>query len=705
MLGATLRLVPSPQHRQLVVLGFADQFVAADAVPDVLAAGPIGLEGFDGLLVDMMRRKRLAVDDIALLPPGRGFLLVEFGGWTAEEALAMAERFCSRAQGFADVLEVRRFDGADAARVWRVREQALGATVFVPGEPHSWEGWEDAAVPPAALGSYLRQLQVLMERYGYRSPMYGHFGQGCVHMRINFDLHTKEGLAKYRAFIDEAADIVLAHGGSLSGEHGDGQSRAALLPKMFGERIMGAFREFKALWDPTNCMNPGKLVDPVAVYSPIENIRAGDGYKSARPETWFTFAQDGGSFGEATLRCVGVGACRKEHAGTMCPSYMATREERHSTRGRAHLLWELMQGDVLGDGWANEDVKEALDGCLSCKACKTECPVNVDVATYKAEFLAHYHEHRKRPLHAHAFGHMDRWARLAALVPGVTPRLANAALQVPGARALAGRLLHLAPERTLPRFAPRPYTGGLPRQARKAQVLLWPDTWNNYFYPQALHAARRVLRDAGLEASTPKEHVCCGRPLYDFGMLREARGYLANILDRFASEIDAGTPFIFLEPSCASVFRDELINFFPENAHAQKLAAQTLLFADALRTLAPRYRPKQVSGHGALLHGHCHHKALGKLDAERTLLEQACGAVTMPDTGCCGMAGPFGFERDKYAISQALGERALLPAVRAASLEMPIVTGGFSCREQIKQGTGRHAVHLAEVLALGLSPR
>ncbi len=715
VLGATLRLVPSPQHRQLVVLGFADQFVAADAVPRVLAAGPIGLEGFDGLLVDMMRRKRLAVEDIALLPPGRGFLLVEFGGWTAQEALTMAESFCLEARKFQAVLGVRRFDGTEAVRVWRVREQALGATVFVPGEPHSWEGWEDAAVPPAALGSYLRQLQVLMERYGYRSPMYGHFGQGCVHMRINFDLHTAAGLAKYRAFIDEAADIVLAHGGSLSGEHGDGQSRAALLPKMFGERIMGAFREFKALWDPANRMNPGKLVDPVAVYSPIENIRTGEGYQSARPETWFTFPQDGGSFGEATLRCVGVGACRKEHAGTMCPSYMVTREERHSTRGRAHLLWELMQGDVLGDGWANEDVKEALDGCLSCKACKTECPVNVDVATYKAEFLAHYYKGKRRPLHAYAFGRMDRWARLAALVPGVTPRLANAALQLPGARALAGRLLHLAPERTLPRFAARPYTGSPSRTLQrrtlqthalqKGEVLLWPDTWNNYFHPQALHAARRVLRDAGLEPHTPKQHVCCGRPLYDFGMLKQARGYLANILDRFATEIDSGTPFIFLEPSCASVFRDELLNFFPDDARAQKLAAQTLLFADALQTLAPQYRPKRVSGQGALLHGHCHHKALGKLDAERTLLEQACGTVTVPDTGCCGMAGPFGFERDKYAVSQALGERVLLPAVRAASSEIPIVTGGFSCREQIRQGTGRHAMHLAEVLALRLNSR
>ena len=704
VLGATLKLVPSPPHRQLVVLGFADQYVAADAVPHVLEAAPIGLEGFDGLLVDMMYRKRLALEDISLLPQGRGFLLVEFGGWTADEALAKAEHFAENATRQTAATSARRFAGAEAARVWRVREQALGATVFVPGEPHSWEGWEDAAVPPAALGSYLRQLAVLMTSYGYRSPMYGHFGQGCVHMRINFDLHSADGLAKYRAFIDEAADIVLAHGGSLSGEHGDGQSRAALLPKMFGPRIMEAFRKFKTLWDPDNRMNPGKLVDPVAVYSPIENIRAGEGYKSATPATWFSFPQDGGSFGEATLRCVGVGACRKEHAGTMCPSYMVTGEERHSTRGRAHLLWELMQGDVLGEGWANEEVKEALDLCLSCKACKTECPVNVDVATYKAEFLAHYYEEHAHSLRDYAFGRMDQWARLASLIPGVTPRLANAALKVPGARALAGKLLQLAPERTLPGFAAHSYQSGLPRTQRSGApakpVMLWPDTWNNYFHPQALTAAESVLRQAGLDPRTPREHVCCGRPLYDFGMLGEARSYLEKILLRFASEIHAGVPFIFLEPSCASVFTDELLNFFPQVERAQRLAAQTILFADALKTFAPDYTPRRVSDAGVLLHGHCHHKALGKLDAERAYLEQACGSVVVPDTGCCGMAGPFGFEREKYEVSQKLGERVLLPAVRAVGEETLVVSGGFSCREQIAQGTGRRALHIAEVLAM-----
>jgi FAD/FMN-containing dehydrogenase/Fe-S oxidoreductase len=714
ILGATLRLIPSPQQRRLVVLGFADEFAAADVVLPILEWKPIGLEGFDGLLVDFIQRKGLALENLKILPQHcRGFLLVEFGMDDADAVDAHAKRFAETAKTLEGVREVRHYSSHDAQRIWNIREQALGATVFVPGEPSSWEGWEDAAVPPAQLGSYLRGLRTLMQRHGYRSPMYGHFGQGCVHTRINFDFSTDSGVATYMRFIDQAADLVIAHGGSLSGEHGDGQSRATLLPKMFGDRLMHAFREFKRIWDPTNRMNPGKLIDLDRVYRPDENLRHGPGTHGRNPETFFSFDTDGGSFAEATARCVGVGACRKDDAGTMCPSYMATGEEKHSTRGRAHLLWELMHTDVLDNGWANEDVKEALDLCLSCKACKTECPVNVDMSVYKAEFLAQYHRHKPHALRDHAFGKMDQWARVAALLPGITPRLANASLHIPGARPLANALLGLAPQRELPRLAPHPFSTSLPKPrpgkgtSRSAgpdriQAILWPDTWNNYFHPHVLHSAGRVLVHAGFSLQTPRRHVCCGRPLYDFGMLTEARAYLRNILNRFAKQIDAGLPFILLEPSCASVFQQELLNFFPRDPRAQKLAAQTHLFADALAKFTPTYVPTKVTEAGALLHGHCHHKALGKLDAERTLLEHACGTVTVPDTGCCGMAGPFGFEQDKYAVSQAIGERRLLPAVRAKSPQSLVVTAGFSCREQIRQGTSRAPMHLAEVLAMRL---
>ena len=579
--------------------------------------------------------------------------------------------------------------------MWHVRESALGATVCVPGQPLRWEGWEDSAVPPEHLGAYLRELFALLDRFGLNTPMYGHFGQGCVHLRINFDLETERGIAHYRHFLDHAADIVLKYGGSLSGEHGDGQARAALLPKMFGPELMGAFAEFKALWDPLNRMNPGKLIDPVAVYDPAENLRLGPGYQPAAVKTHFSFAADGGSFSQATLRCVGVGACRKTDAGTMCPSFMATREEQHSTRGRAHLLWELMQGGSLPDGFRNEQVHAALDLCLSCKACKSECPVSVDMATYKAEFLAQHYAGRRHPLAHYGFGRMDRWARLASLAPG----LANLPADLPATARLLKRALNVAPERTLPRFAAKSYRRSF-RGVRQdgPAVLLWPDTWNNYLQPQVLRAAQKVLEASGFRVEVPRRHLCCGRPLYDFGFLDQARDYLARILRELAPQIDAGLPVLMLEPSCASVFQDELLNFFPTDARARRLAKQTILFSDFLAANRPHVTLPKLAGREIVLHGHCHQKAMGTMALELALLRETGAAVTLLDSGCCGMAGPFGFEADKFQVSQTLANRVLLPAVRAASAETIVVTDGFSCREQIAQNSPRRALHLAEVL-------
>jgi FAD/FMN-containing dehydrogenase/Fe-S oxidoreductase len=700
ILEAICELKPSPQHRRLVVLGFADAFLAADHVPRVLKFGPIGLEGFDGFLLDSMRLKNLAVDDVKLLPEGRGFLLCEFGADTPDEVEAMAAALVQEASGFARPISVAAYSPADAARVWKVRESALGATVFVPGQASGWEGWEDSAVPPEVLGAYLRELFALMDGYGYRSPMYGHFGQGCVHLRINFDLETAEGVAAFRRFLDEAADIVLKYGGSFSGEHGDGQARAALLPKMFGPELMRAFAEFKALWDPTNRMNPGKLIDPVAVYDPVENLRIGPGYESAKTKTWFQYPGDGGSFSDATTRCVGVGACRKVDSGTMCPSYMATREEKHSTRGRAHLLWEMLQGDVITDGWRNEEVKEALDLCLSCKACKTECPVNVDMATWKSEFLAHYYEGERHPLQHYAFGFMDRWARMASIAPGA----ANLPLKIPAVARLAKSVLGVAQQRHLPEFAKSNFRksfhrGGAAGGQQGTPVLLWPDTWNNYFHPEALHAATKLLAASGHAVDVPREHVCCGRPLYDFGFLDEARAYLLRILDRFAPQIRAGVPVVMLEPSCASVFRDELVNFFPNDERARLLSQQTVMLSEMMAREPNGWTPPQLPGRRIVVQGHCHQKALMTMNDEMKLLRATGAEVTLLDSGCCGMAGPFGFEADKFEVSQRLAERVLLPAVRAARQEDIVVANGFSCREQISQNTPRRAAHLAEVLA------
>jgi FAD/FMN-containing dehydrogenase/Fe-S oxidoreductase len=708
VLAAELELMPSPPHRRLVVAAFPDAFIAADHVPAILEHKPIGLEGFDATLADFMRRKNLAIDDLPLLPEGKGFLLVEFGAWSPEDADRQAKQFCESAQSFPTKPAVRLYSEKDARRIWFVRESALGATVFVPGEPHGWEGWEDAAVPPEKLGSYLRQLFALMDQYGYRSPMYGHFGQGCVHLRINFDLESAEGIAKFSEFIDRAADIVVAHGGSVSGEHGDGQARSSLLPKMFGPELIQAFSEFKALWDPENRMNPGKLSGPAEIYGPADNLRLGAGYKSHREDTFFQYPDDQGSFSEATLRCVGVGACRKQDAGTMCPSYMATHEEKHSTRGRAHLLWEMLEGNVLDREWSSVAVKESLDLCLSCKACKTECPVNVDVATYKAEFLAHYYQHHPRHLRDYAFGFMDRWASLASAIPGFTPHLANLSLQLPGLSHALKTILGVAPQRHLPRFAARSFrsqwrqpSSGKGSQDTPASkpVLLWPDTWNNYYHPQTLSAAQQVIESAGFAVQLPRATLCCGRPLYDFGFLPQARRYLERILQTLAPEIDAGLPIVFLEPSCASVFHDELRNFFPQDVRADRLRKQSFLLGTFLAQHAPHYQPPRLSGQKIVLHGHCHHKSLVKMTSELDLLRCAGADVTLLDSGCCGMAGPFGFEREKYAISQSLAERALLPAVRNASPQTILLTDGFSCREQIAQNSSRRALHLAEVLS------
>jgi FAD/FMN-containing dehydrogenase/Fe-S oxidoreductase len=701
ILEAECSLKPSPQHRRLVALGFADAFIAADHVPAVLAFGPIGLEGFDGLLVDFMMRKNLVVEDVKLLPAGRGFLLCEFGADTPDEADRMANALSMAAMSFENVPVVARYNSDEAARVWKVRESALGASVFVPGEQSGWEGWEDSAVPPEKLGLYLRELFDLIDQYGYKTPMYGHFGQGCVHLRITFELKTTEGVAKYRQFIDDAADIVLKYGGSFSGEHGDGQARAALLPKMYGQELMQAFAEFKRLWDPLNRMNPGKLIDPIAVYDPTENLRIGPGYEPANVKTWFRYPADQGSFSEATTRCVGVGACRKEDHGTMCPSYMATREEKHSTRGRAHLLWEMMQGNVIKGGWRNTEVKEALDLCLSCKACKTECPVNVDMATWKSEFLAHHYEGRLHPLQHYAFGFMDRWASIASFAPSI----ANLPFRLYGANKLLKTVLGVAPERELPHFAARNFRDAFRRSQPSSEppkgeeVLLWPDTWNNYFQPQNLHSAAKVLTAAGHKVQVPKRHICCGRPLYDFGFLDEARKYLLGILEEFASEIDAGVPMVMLEPSCASVFQDELINFFPNDERAQRLNKQTIMLSEMLARNTSNWTPPQLHGRKIVVHGHCHQKALMTMNDEMKLMRSTGAEVSLLDSGCCGMAGPFGFEKDKFEVSQTLAERVLLPAVRGAAEGTILVTNGFSCREQIKQNTDRRAVHLAAVLA------
>jgi len=750
VLEATCRLIESPPARVLVVVAYPDIYQCADHIPEVLEYKPIGLEGFDDLLVYYERKKGINTEGLSLLPEGNGWLLVEFGADTIPGAELQAQRMIDALRRTPNPPNVKLFSGAQAKRIWDVRESSLGATSHVPGEPLNWEGWEDAAVAPEKLGAYLRDLRKMMAVYGYKGSLYGHFGHACVHTRLNFDLESREGLAKYRKFVEEAADLVVSYGGSLSGEHGDGQARGELLPRMFGPDLMEAFRKFKTAWDPDWKMNPGKLIEPNKL---DENLRLGPDYHPWEPNTHFQYPLDHGSLPYATLRCVGVGKCRREEGGVMCPSWRATHEEEHSTRGRAHLLWEMTQGEVIRDGWKSEEVKHSLDLCLACKGCKSDCPVSVDVATYKAEFLSHYYEGRVRPLSAYAFGNIDIWASLASNAPG----LVNLTTQLPFLRDIAKLVAGIPPQRRIPAFAPEtfkqwfrrtsphgrdsyqgtasavpyddrnergasapgrsplptePWKSGPsgPRQQSREEgalapaVLLWADTFNNYFSTNTAKAAVEVLETAGFRVLVPQANLCCGRPLYDFGMLDRAEALLLEILDTLEPEIEAGIPVVGLEPSCIAVFRDELINLFPHDARARALSKQTFLLSEFLEQKIGANATLPQLPRKALLHGHCHHKSIMKMTAEESLLHRLGIDFQSPAPGCCGMAGSFGFKKEHYEVSAAIGELELLPAVRQAPNDWLIIADGFSCREQIAQSTGRHALHLAEVLQMALQP-
>jgi FAD/FMN-containing dehydrogenase/Fe-S oxidoreductase len=697
VLEATVRLIDDQPVRALALIGFEDVFAAAAAVPLAREHRPVALEGFDDVLVDNNRKLRMNEATLGQLPGGAGWLMAEFGGHTREEADEKAHALMKAMRPADGAVDMKLYDDPQREEeIWEVRESGLGATAFVPGQPDAWEGWEDSAVPVDRLSDYLREFRSLLDGYGYRTALYGHFGQGCVHCRITFDLFTGDGVSTYRRFVDEAADLVVKHGGSLSGEHGDGQSRAELLPKMFGSDLVRAFGQFKAIWDPDNRMNPGKVVDPYPVTS---NMKLGPHYRPPQVETHFAYPEDGGDFAHAALRCVGIGKCRRTDSGIMCPSYMVTREEMHSTRGRARLLFEMMNNPDI-ELWQSDEVEEALDLCLSCKGCKDECPVSVDMATYKAEFLSHRYRGRLRPRAAYTLGLIHRWARLGSLMP----RVANALTHAPVLSTFLKRLAGVAPEREAPPFARRTFRDWFrsrpPAAGAKGTVLLWPDTFTNHFQPPVAAAAVDILGAAGYRVEIPPRILCCGRPLYDYGMLDTAKRLLRRVLDTLRPHIEAGTPVIGVEPSCLAVFRDELPNLLPDDPDAKRLSEQTFTLAEFLRREGWRPPPLHRK---AIVQGHCHHQAVMGFDADREILEALGLDHEVLDSGCCGMAGSFGFEAgEKYAVSQAAGERVLLPRVREVPDTTLVLADGFSCRTQIEQNTDRRALHIAQVIRMAL---
>lgn len=689
---ATVKLVQAPRATALAVLAYGDESAAAEAAAGLLPYGPLTVEGMAADLVP---------GDRAGLPKGGAWLFVETGGATPGEARAAAERIV-RAADVRDALVVD--DPAGQRALWRVREDASGTATRMPDGSEAWPGWEDCAVPPARLGGYLREFRGLLREHGLRGTPYGHFGDGCIHVRIDFDLLTGGGVARFRRFSEELAALVVAHGGSLSGEHGDGQARAELLPTMYGQELVHLFERVKGVWDPGDVLNPGVLVRPARL---DENLRFA--VLPREPvDVVFGYPQDGGDFSAAVRRCVGVAKCRTETAGSgggvMCPSFRATKDEAHSTRGRARLLHEMLAGEVVTDGWRSTEVRDALDLCLSCKGCRSDCPVGVDMATYKAEFLHHHYAGRRRPMAHYAMGRLPRWLRLVERTRSA--RLLNRLASVPGVASLVKRAGGIAAERDVPRLAARAFSRGWRRRASApgggpgAAVVLWPDTFTDHLAPGVADAAVRVLEAAGMTVTLPSARVCCGLTYVSTGQLDHARAAQLRTLELMEPVLAAGAPVVVLEPSCAAALRSDLPELLPGDPRAAALAERVVTFAEALERFAPDWTPPRID-RPVTGQTHCHQHAVLGDAADRNLREKA-GLEGELSGGCCGLAGNFGFERGHYEVSVACAEESLLPAVRAAGEDTLILADGFSCRTQVEQLAGVRARHLAEVLADGL---
>jgi len=686
----TLRLVSNPPARALVVLAYPDVYAAAEAVPELLRHPLLALEGFDSTLVEQMEAHGLNQKGLAMLPRGGGWLLAELGGPSEEDvsaAVAELTRDLPKAVRWQHVA-----DGAAQRAIWAVRESALGATAIRLDGGHNYEGWEDGAVPPARLAEYLRGITKLWGRYGYSGAWYGHFGQGCVHTRNNFDLSSTKGLANYRRYVTEAAELVVSLGGSLSGEHGDGQSRGELLEVMFGPELVEAFGAFKRLFDPHELMNPGKVVAPYPLDSNVRYFTQRE-RPALRPSA-YSFAQDGGSLLHAAARCVGVGRCRRDDAATMCPSFRATRDEVHSTRGRAKILAEMFQAGppasaLLRPRWGNEAVHEALELCLSCKACKLDCPTHVDMATYKSEFNYHFYQARPRPRVMYALGLLPLLARCLGRSPAAA-RQANALLSSP-LRPLVLRAAGVTTRRPAPRFGTGQGVRSGPQLGRgpsEATVVVWPDTFTEAFQPGTGVAVVQMLEALGEQVAVPAGWACCGRTLYDFGMLDLARRWLRRLVEVLEPWAAAGLPVVVPEPSCLAAFRDELPALLSSDPRAAKIASLARSPAELVveRGLAQR-APAGGQGERVVLHPHCHQRAVVGTSAEEALLGSLGYSVEVLDGGCCGLAGSFGFDARHEPLSRYIGEQLWLPKVRAALEASPagarLVADGFSCRAQL----------------------
>ena len=699
VLGAELNLVQVPAAPTLVVLGYPDMATAADAVPALLRHRPLAIEGLDSRLVDLVRAHRGAAR-VPDLPAGKGWLMVEVGGQNAAQAESAARALAADA-ATTDTLVVPA--GDQAVALWRIREDGAGLGGRTPGGAQGWAGWEDAAVPAERLGTYLREFDALLAEHGLSGIPYGHFGDGCVHIRIDFPLAS--GTGSLRPFLRAAAQLVAGHGGSVSGEHGDGRARSELLPIMYSAQALELFAGFRALLDPQGLLNPGVIVDPVPLDCDVRRSSA----RTVTAAGGFAFLQDGGNITDAVHRCTGVGKCRADLSGAggfMCPSFLATLDEKDSTRGRARVLQDLTNGRLVPD-WDSPEVEQALELCLACKACASDCPTGIDMAMYKSEALYRRYRGRRRPAAHYALGRLPQWARLA----GLAPPLVNALAAIGPLRRAGMGLAGLDRRRSMPTFASVPFRvwrrrhAPPPAESPRGEVLLFVDTFSDAFDPAAAVAAVQVLTDAGYRVRLPRSQECCGLTWITTGQLDGARDRLRPLVNRLLPAAAAGVPIVGLEPSCTAVLATDLVELLPGDEDAAVVAGATTTLARMLLAAADDgWQPPSLAGLQVLAQPHCHQHATFGFDADRRLLELA-GAELTTIASCCGMAGNFGMEAGHYEVSRTVAENGFLAALAAASARTVVLADGFLCRTQIADLAGRTAAPLAVLLASRLRAR
>jgi FAD/FMN-containing dehydrogenase/Fe-S oxidoreductase len=690
VLGATVRLVSEPADRVLLLLGYVDMATAADAVPAVLTYAPTACEGLDSRIVDVVRGGGQQVPD---LPRGNGWLFVELAGDELGEPAARAHHAAAAAGALGARIVT---DPGEQAELWRLREDGAGLAARALSRP-GLSGWEDAAVPPHRLGAYLREFDALLRDHDLAGVPYGHFGDGCVHIRIDFPLGEVDGRQRFRRFLTDAARLVAGYGGSLSGEHGDGRARSELLPMMYSPAALKLFGAVKQVFDPRGLLNPGVLVEPRAVDDDLRGARDG------RPvKTVLRLTADDGDISQAVHRCTGVGKCLADNTGTagvMCPSYLATREQKDSTRGRARVLQEMLDGRLVRGGWRAPEVREALDLCLACKGCLSDCPTGVDMASYKAEMLYQAYRGRLRPRSHYVMGRLPLVARLSAPCAALVNRVLASRLGGAAARWSAG----LDRRRGIPRFAKVRFSAWAKRRADQVRpgprVLLWADTFSEYFAPEQAQAAMLLLEDAGYVVDYLERPACCGLTWISTGQLDGARRHIADLVDRLHPYAADGVPVVGLEPSCVAAVRSDAVELL-DDPRVVRVAGAVRTLSELLTT-TPGWSPPDLSGTRVVVQPHCHQHAVLGFGPDAALLAST-GASIEQLGGCCGLAGNFGVERGHYEVSVAVAEQALLPAVRAAAPGTAFLADGFSCRIQLADLAGVRAVHLATLLAEGL---